>query len=314
MDNLIIRPLDERDLDEADRIMRLAFGTFMGLPDPMTMFGDSEMARTRFRCNPEGSLAAELDGRIVGSNFLANWGSVGFFGPLSVDPPLWEKKIARRLLDRTMEIFKSWNLRHTGLFTFSQSPKHLALYQKYGFWPRYLTAVMDKNVEPGRLASNVQLFSTLEAPAQKTVLTDTREMLASIYDGLDVTMEIESVVRQKIGDTVFLRNGSHVDAVAVCHIGKGSETGTGSCYIKFGAVRPDADAAKNFESLFDACERVAAASGAKELEAGVNLERHAAYRAMIARGFRTFISGVAMQQGNDRGYNKPDLYLLDDWR
>ena len=89
MENLIIRPLEEADLDEADRVMRLAFGTFVGLADPMTMFGDADMARTRFRGNPDGALAAELDGRVVGSNFLANWGSVGFFGPLSVDPPLW---------------------------------------------------------------------------------------------------------------------------------------------------------------------------------------------------------------------------------
>jgi len=28
------RPLGESDLPEADRIMRLAFGTFLGLPDP----------------------------------------------------------------------------------------------------------------------------------------------------------------------------------------------------------------------------------------------------------------------------------------
>jgi GNAT superfamily N-acetyltransferase len=314
MDNLIIRPLEEGDLDEADRIMRLAFGTFVGLADPMTMFGDSDMARTRFRGNPEGSLAAELEGRLVGSNFLANWGSVGFFGPLSVDPPLWEKKIARRLLDRTMELFKQWGMRHLGLFTFPQSPKHLALYQKYGFWPRYLTAVMEKKVQPGKLAHNVQLYSTLDAPAQKIALADTREMLSSIYEGLDVTQEIESVTYQKIGETVLLRNGSHIDAIAVGHMGKGSEGGSGTCYIKFGAVRTDGDAEQNFDQLFDACESVAAASGCEGLEAGVNTERHAAYRAMIHRGFRTFLSGVAMQHGNDRGYNRPNLFLLDDWR
>jgi hypothetical protein len=31
---LIIRPLTAQDLSEADRIMRLAFGTFMGAPEP----------------------------------------------------------------------------------------------------------------------------------------------------------------------------------------------------------------------------------------------------------------------------------------
>lgn len=30
-----IRPLQESDIPEADRIFRLAFGTFLNLPDPM---------------------------------------------------------------------------------------------------------------------------------------------------------------------------------------------------------------------------------------------------------------------------------------
>jgi hypothetical protein len=32
---LHIRPLGEADLAKAGRILRLAFGTFLGLPDPM---------------------------------------------------------------------------------------------------------------------------------------------------------------------------------------------------------------------------------------------------------------------------------------
>jgi hypothetical protein len=34
-----IHPLSEADLDEADRICRLSFGTFLGLSDPMSFFG-----------------------------------------------------------------------------------------------------------------------------------------------------------------------------------------------------------------------------------------------------------------------------------
>jgi hypothetical protein len=35
-----VRPLREPDLDDADRIFRLAFGTFIGLPDPLAFGGD----------------------------------------------------------------------------------------------------------------------------------------------------------------------------------------------------------------------------------------------------------------------------------
>ena len=74
----------------------------------MQMFGDSDFAYTRFRAAPDSALAAEVDGKLAGSNFVTGWGSFGFFGPLSVEPLLWEQKVAQRLLEHTMELFEGW--------------------------------------------------------------------------------------------------------------------------------------------------------------------------------------------------------------
>jgi hypothetical protein len=46
-----------------------------------------------------------------------------------------------------MTIFDRWGLRHSGLFTFPQSAKNVTLYQKFGYWPRYLTAIMTRTPE-----------------------------------------------------------------------------------------------------------------------------------------------------------------------
>ena len=81
-----VRPLEEADLGLANQIFNVAFGTFLGLPDPEHTFGDSDLLRTRFRADGSGALAAEVDGVLVGSNIVTGWGSVGFFGPLTVDP------------------------------------------------------------------------------------------------------------------------------------------------------------------------------------------------------------------------------------
>src|SRR5437763_16809540 len=80
-------------------------GTFLGLPDPMAFMGDADFVATRWRADPSGAIAAERDGELVGSNLATRWGSFGFFGPLSVRPDLWDRGIARRALERTMEIF-----------------------------------------------------------------------------------------------------------------------------------------------------------------------------------------------------------------
>src|ERR1700693_2913909 len=111
-----IRSLREKDLPAADRIMRLAFGTFLGMPDPLKFMGDADYARTRWLADPSAAFAAELAGELVGTNFATRWGSVGFFGPLTIRPDLWDRGIAQLLLTPTMDLFEKWKIRHTGLF------------------------------------------------------------------------------------------------------------------------------------------------------------------------------------------------------
>jgi hypothetical protein len=59
------------DLGAADRVMRLAFGTIRGLPDPEATFGDRDLVRTRFHAAPACAWVAEVDGEVVGSVFAA---------------------------------------------------------------------------------------------------------------------------------------------------------------------------------------------------------------------------------------------------
>src|SRR5262245_56570083 len=107
-----IRALREDELPEADRIFRLAFGSFLGFPDPLAFGGDSDWIARRWRAPHTATLAAELEGALAGTNIVTRWGSVGFFGPLTVRPDLWDRGIARRLLDATMEQFDAWGIRH----------------------------------------------------------------------------------------------------------------------------------------------------------------------------------------------------------
>ena len=44
--NVLVNPLPATDLTEADRIFRVAFGTFLGLPNPIEFFGDADYVRT----------------------------------------------------------------------------------------------------------------------------------------------------------------------------------------------------------------------------------------------------------------------------
>ena len=227
-----VRPMRESDLTEADRIVRLAFGTFLGLAEPMSVFGDADFAYTRFAAAPDAALTAEADGKVVGSNFATGWGSFGFFGPLSVEPKLWDQKIAQRLLEPTMDLFAKWGCRHTGLCTFPHSPKHAALYRKFGYWPRFLIPIMSKPV--GSVASTIEYitYSQLTRDDKNEMLAACRDLTERVHDGLDVSREIRAVDEQRLGDTILLSENSKIMAFAVCHVGPRTEAGSGACYAK----------------------------------------------------------------------------------
>src|SRR5438045_1506547 len=97
--DISVRPLQEGDLPVADRLMQLAFGTFLGLPEPTTFMGDTDYVRTRWRAAPDAAFGAEVSGELVGSNFATSWGCLGFFGPLTVRPDLWDQGVGRRLIE-----------------------------------------------------------------------------------------------------------------------------------------------------------------------------------------------------------------------
>ncbi|HUB60484.1 MAG TPA: GNAT family N-acetyltransferase [Puia sp.] len=319
-----VRPLLEADLDAADRVMRLAFGTFLGLPDPMQFMGDADFVRTRWRADPSAAFCAEAGGVIVGSVFVGNWGSVGFFGPLTVHPDYWDHGVAQLLLQRVMECLERWGTRHMGLFTFPASLKHVGLYRKFGFWPRFLTIVMEKEVNkggatvavnaPGALGVSWTKFSDVPMEEREGMLERCRVLTGKVFEGLDVGVEIRSVAGQRLGETVLLWTGNELIGLAVCHCGAGTEAGSGVCHIKFAAVYPVLAGDLEFRQLLVACEQLAVQRGLGKLSGGINTARQKAWVAMLEDGWRGRMVGVAMQRPNEPGYNRPEVFLIDDWR
>lgn len=309
--DVVVRDLRESDLTRADAILRSAFDTFTGVT---SLFGDKDYVRTRWLADPGAALAAEQDAQLAGTNFVTRWGTVGFFGPLSVRPELWDQGVASRLMEATVALFDRWGTAHAGLFTFAHSPKHHGLYQKFGFWPRFLTPVMTKAPIAPR-PSPLPIRYTALPPAERARAVEAcRELTATAYEGLDLEREIRAVESQGLGEVLLLDDSSGLAGMAVCHLGAGTEAGGEGCYIKFGLARPGPGADVRFGTLLDACESLAVDHGADHIELGVNVGRHEAYAAVMARGYRAGLVGVSMHRANDEGYSRPGTWLVDDWR
>lgn len=305
--------LKQSELEEAERIVRLAFGTFLGAPNPEEFMGDRHCMKPRWRSPHVKTIAARKNGRLIGSNMVTRWGSFGFFGPLTVLPEYWDRGVAKQLLAATMKIFDEWGVRHTGLFTFAHSPKHVSLYQKFGYWPRYLTAIMTRTPESQTTTRNVRLLSKLPRAEREQAIQECKSLTDGIDKGLDLTGEIKAALTQHTGDIVLTSTRGVPDGLAVCLNGPGSEGGEKICYVKFAAARGGSGAGQRFDKLLESCEEFAASRQAV-LEAGVNLAREDAYRRMRARGYRTIMQGVAMQRPHAAGFNRAEAYVTDDWR
>jgi hypothetical protein len=310
---VIIGALQERDLPAAATIVRHAFGTFVGAPDLETFWADRDLVRSRWQARHVACFGATLDGTLVGSNFATRWGSVGYFGPLTIRPDQWDGGIGRKLMAPVMAQFEAWQAAHAGLFTFAHSTKHVGLYERFGFAARYLTAIMAKApAVPG--AGGGQHFSALAPEQQQEALRGCRAVADSLFAGLDLTGEIELVRDLGLGDTVLVGDDAGVSGFAICHYGPASESGADTCLVKFGAVRTGPSAERGFDRLIDACEALAVQAGQPTVMAGANMGRPEAYAQLKRRGYRAAFQGVTMHKPNEAGYSRPGAYVIDDWR
>ena len=310
------RPLTQRDLPEAQRIVRRAFGTFLGAPDLDTFWTDFDYVYGRFGAEHTVAFASDVDGELAGVNFATRWGSVGFFGPISVRPDLWNRGIAHPLVQAVSEAFDTWGVSHAGLCTFPHSTKHVWLYQKFGFYPRFLTPVMARSamldVTPRPPFAR---YSELSADERVAAEQACRELTDGIYEGLDLSAEIRTVAARDLGDTLLLRDGtSGLAGFAVCHWGPNSEAGVYCLFVKFGAARAGSGSEQRFESLLDGCAALARDVGMPNVLAGVSTGREEAYRLMLSRSFHARMHVVTMHRPNEPGYNRPGCFVLDDWR
>jgi hypothetical protein len=138
---------------------------------------------------------------------------------LTIRSDLWDRGIGARLVEAATARFDEWGTRHAGLFTFAQSAKHVGLYQKYGYWARFLTAIMSAPVrhnqtEPVRWSR----YSDLTEEQRVACLKSCRDLTGALYDGLDLGAEIQAVEAQELGETVLLGDmaGAGLGTVLPC--------------------------------------------------------------------------------------------------
>ena len=243
---------------------------------------------------------------IVGSVVVSFWGQLAVLGPLTVRPDHCNAGIARALMPAALDAVDRAGASVTALYTHPASPRHLRLYESFGFASGHLIAVMSCPVDA---AAAGPVPALLGQGAPDSTVAECARLASGIFPGLDLTAPIRAAASQGLGDTVLLRRNGVLAGFAACQTGAGSEAGTGVLRVSFAAAEPGALA-----GLLDAVACYAAFRGAARVDVSANVGRRAAYRLLKERGYRTHMNGVAMLRPDTSGYDGPDVLLLEEWR
>jgi GNAT superfamily N-acetyltransferase len=195
---VVIRGIEPADGDECARIVYKAFGAIQDhhqFPRDFPAFEAAVQLTSNFIAHPAiWGVVAEADGRILGSNFLDERGSITGVGPITVDPEAQGHGVGRRLMEAVME--RGARARGIRLFQDSFNMQSLALYASLGFEVKEPAVVMNgtpRNALPAGVEVRPLKDSDLEQCEQLCLRVHGFERMNELRDALQVPVFSPSV-------------------------------------------------------------------------------------------------------------------------
>src|SRR5215212_461506 len=141
-----LRPASPDDAEPAGAICYQAFKTIAvqhGFPPDVTSASDTTDLISVLLSRPDiYSIIAEIDGRVVGSNFLWEGDPVAGVGPITVNPFVQNRAIGRQLMEAVLERARQKGIGAVRLVQAAYHTRSLSLYTKLGFAAQEPLAVL----------------------------------------------------------------------------------------------------------------------------------------------------------------------------
>jgi GNAT superfamily N-acetyltransferase len=148
--------------------------------------------RTYMSMDPGGSLAAWSEGRMVGAIYAHAWGSIGWIGPMEVDPSWQGRGVGNSLLHAAEVYLRGEGCEIIGLEAASERRGSISFYQSRGFTSVGEAPFFEKRLEGHQsIAPSVSPLEPEELPSWSKSITD---LCHSISPGLDLTREVRGAM------------------------------------------------------------------------------------------------------------------------
>lgn len=151
---------------------------------------------TRMLANPKFySVVAEIDGRIVGSNFLDERNTIAGVGPITVDPTVQNRAIGRSLMDAVHQRATERNFAGVRLIQAGFHTRSLSLYAKLGYDVREHLACMQGN------AVDISIGDHVLRPAAQADLESCNRLCREVH-GHDRAVELDDAIARRSATVV----------------------------------------------------------------------------------------------------------------
>ena len=199
--NVHIRPMKQEDVEACGRICYEAFKSIAerhsfppDFPSPEVAAGLLSQLLSR---DDVYSVAAEVDGRVAGSNFLWETAIIAGVGPITVDPDVQNSAIGRLLMEAVMRRARERRFAGVRLVQAAYHNRSLSLYAKLGFDAREPLSVLQGP------ALGIEVPGHSVRPAAKSDLDACNELCLKVHGHarerellFAVTQETATVVEQ----------------------------------------------------------------------------------------------------------------------
>jgi GNAT superfamily N-acetyltransferase len=167
------------------------------------------------RLFPEGACGALADGRIVGFCISHSWGTLGWIGPIAVEPEWQGRGIGRELTQWVLQALNARQHYTLALETWPHHPANLQFYLTAGFVPGPLVFVLEKETNGGTAPFTGLRLS--EQADRSDILRQLSAVAGALHSGLDYTAPIRTTLECGLGEALLWGAASHPEALAIVH-------------------------------------------------------------------------------------------------
>ncbi|MCK4260219.1 MAG: GNAT family N-acetyltransferase [Halanaerobiales bacterium] len=222
-----VRNMEWKDYQQISWIDQLAFAGHYKKTYGVSQFPERTQSGmdAYINCTGGEALVVEYSGQVVGFNFVHQWGSLGWFGPLGIDPNYQRRGLGKALLEKTLEIYEERQVAEIGLETRVDSPANIGMYMSMGFQPMCVTLDLTRTVKIGKMATPlIKIRPEVEFLYYKEKMNeaDLNQLCEEVWKltdqvnpGLDYKSELELLLKFGFGQVIVMKEEGEVCGLAL---------------------------------------------------------------------------------------------------